>query len=202
VRQEINYEAQAAIELENLVLPNETSAYQFDITEPETQNPKPETRNPKPKTQNPKPKTQNPKPETQNPKPETQNPKPETQNPKPKTRNPKPETHPLLLLDPTPVIQAVVADVRAGVSPGVIAAKFHNGLAHAICDICVRLREETGLTDVALSGGVFQNVTLLGKTVPLLEKAGFTVYTHRLVPPNDGGLALGQAIIAGVRETQ
>jgi hydrogenase maturation protein HypF len=181
VRQEINYEAQAAIELENLVLPNETSAYQFDITEPKTQNPKPKTRNPKPKTRNPKPETQNPKPETQ---------------------NPKPETHPLLLLDSTPVIQAVVADVRAGVSPGVIAAKFHNGLAHAICDICVRLREETGLTDVALSGGVFQNVTLLGKTVPLLEKAGFTVYTHRLVPPNDGGLALGQAIIAGVRETQ
>jgi hydrogenase maturation protein HypF len=49
---------------------------------------------------------------------------------------------------------------------------------------------------VVLSGGVFQNSTLLNKTAPLLEGAGFTVYTHRLVPPNDGGLALGQAAIA------
>jgi len=149
VRQEINYEAQAAIELENLVLPNETRAYPFDITNPEL----------------------------------------ETQNHQ-------------LLLNPSPVIHAAVADVRAGVPPSIIAAKFHNGLAHAIRDVCVRLREKTGLNEVALSGGVFQNVMLLGKTLPLLEKAGFTVYAHRLVPPNDGGLALGQAIIAGVRGSQ
>jgi hydrogenase maturation protein HypF len=99
-------------------------------------------------------------------------------------------------IDPAPVIRAVVADVRAGVPVGVIAAKFHNGLAVMVRDVCLRLREESGLNEVALSGGVFQNVTLLGKTVPLLEEAGFTVYIHHLVPPNDGGISLGQAVIA------
>jgi hydrogenase maturation protein HypF len=68
-----------------------------------------------------------------------------------------------------------------------------------IRDTCVRLREETGLNEVALSGGVFQNVTLLTNVVPLLREAGFTVYTHRLVPPNDGGLSLGQAMIAAAK---
>jgi len=52
---------------------------------------------------------------------------------------------------------------------------------------------------VALSGGVFQNVTLLRRTVPLLQEAGFTVYTHHLVPPNDGGVSLGQVVIASMR---
>jgi hydrogenase maturation protein HypF len=95
-----------------------------------------------------------------------------------------------------PVIRAAAMDWRAGLPPGVIAARFHNGVAALIRDSCVRLAAQTGLREVALSGGVFQNVTLLGKTLPLLRAAGFTVYTHRLVPPNDGGLALGQAVIA------
>jgi len=89
-----------------------------------------------------------------------------------------------------------VADARAGVPAGVISARFHNGLALAIGDVCQRLREETGLAEVVLSGGVFQNVTLLGEVMPLLEGAGFTVYTHHLVPPNDGGISLGQAMVA------
>jgi hydrogenase maturation protein HypF len=55
------------------------------------------------------------------------------------------------------------------------------------------------VNEVALSGGVFQNVTLLESVPPLLREAGFTVYTHRVVPPNDGGLSLGQAIIAAVK---
>jgi hydrogenase maturation protein HypF len=78
----------------------------------------------------------------------------------------------------------------------VIAARFHNGLALMVRDVCLRLREETGLDEVALSGGVFQNVTLLGKVVPILREGGFTVYTHHLVPPNDGGISLGQAVVA------
>ncbi len=99
-------------------------------------------------------------------------------------------------IDSAAVIQAVIADVRASVPAGVIAARFHNSVAAMIHEICARLGAISGLREVALSGGVFQNVTLLGKTIPLLEDAGFTVYTHRLVPPNDGGLALGQAVIA------
>jgi hydrogenase maturation protein HypF len=68
-----------------------------------------------------------------------------------------------------------------------------------IRNVCVRARDETGLNEVALSGGVFQNVTLLERTLPLLREAGFTVHTHRLVPPNDGGLSLGQAVIAAAK---
>lgn len=93
-------------------------------------------------------------------------------------------------------LRAVVADVRSGVPTPLISARFHNGLAQLVLDVCERLRRERALRDVALSGGVFQNVTLLKKTCKRLRGAGFTVYTHHLVPPNDGGLALGQAIIA------
>ena len=102
-------------------------------------------------------------------------------------------------IDVSPCIRAVVADVRAGIPGGVIAARFHNGLAQMVCEVCLCLRKETGLKEVALSGGVFQNVTLLGKALPLLQEAGFTVYVHRLVPPNDACISLGQAVIAGIK---
>ncbi len=102
-------------------------------------------------------------------------------------------------IDFFPCLRAVVADLRAGAPAGLISARFHNGLAEMIRQVCLRLREAEGLNDVALSGGVFQNVTLLAKTLPLLREAGFTVYTHHLVPPNDGGLALGQAVIAALK---
>jgi hydrogenase maturation protein HypF len=62
-------------------------------------------------------------------------------------------------------------------------------------DVCRRLRHAHGLNDVVLSGGVWQNVTLLRRALAQLRADGFTVYTHRLVPPNDGGLALGQAAV-------
>jgi hydrogenase maturation protein HypF len=137
VRQEVNYEAQAAIELEALADEGVEEAYPFGMKGEE--------------------------------------------------------------IDPTPCIRAVVADVRAGVLAGVIAARFHNGLAALIRDVCLRLRGEMGLDEVALSGGVFQNVTLLGKAVPLLQEEGFSVYTHRLVPPNDGCISLGQAVVASTR---
>lgn len=102
-------------------------------------------------------------------------------------------------IDPAPLLAQIIADLRAGIPPARIAARFHNSVAQMIADVCQRLASETGITDVALSGGVFQNTTLLEKTVPLLEAAGLTVYTHRQVPPNDGGLALGQAVIAFVQ---
>jgi hydrogenase maturation protein HypF len=94
------------------------------------------------------------------------------------------------------VIHAVVADVRSGVPTPLISARFHNGLAQLVLEMCERIRRERGLNEVALSGGVWQNVTLLRKTLDRLRGAGFIVYTHHLVPPNDGGLALGQAVIA------
>jgi len=69
-------------------------------------------------------------------------------------------------------------------------------MAAMILAVCQRIRSETGLGEVALSGGVLQNVKLLELTAPLLREAGLVVYTHSLVPPNDGGIALGQAAVA------
>jgi hydrogenase maturation protein HypF len=94
------------------------------------------------------------------------------------------------------VIRAVVADIRSGVPTSLISARFHNGLAQLVLEVCEKIRRERAINEVALSGGVFQNVTLLQKTLKRLREADFTVYTHHLVPPNDGGLAMGQAVIA------
>jgi hydrogenase maturation protein HypF len=98
-----------------------------------------------------------------------------------------------------PVIQDIVADLRLGLPAALIAAKFHQAVADLILQLGLRLREQTGLNQVALSGGVFQNVTLLQAAVQRLQAAGFAVFTPRLVPPNDGGLALGQAMIAAAQ---
>lgn len=94
------------------------------------------------------------------------------------------------------LLRAVVADIHAGVGAPVIAARFHNAVVELILALSLRLRKATGLRQVGLSGGVFQNVTLLRRTVDRLDAAGFTVLTHQRTPPNDGGLALGQAIVA------
>ncbi|MCA9892629.1 MAG: carbamoyltransferase HypF, partial [Anaerolineae bacterium] len=98
-------------------------------------------------------------------------------------------------IDPTPLLQALLADIRAGVPQGIIAGRFHNSIAAMIAEVCLQIAQQTGLRDIVLTGGVFQNTTLLTKAVPLLEAAHLNVYTHRRVPPNDGGLALGQAVI-------
>jgi len=97
------------------------------------------------------------------------------------------------------LLAGVIEDVRRGVEAGEISAKFHRTIAEMILAVCQRIRGESGPCEVALSGGVFQNVTLLGLAVPLLREAGFTVYTHSLVPPNDGGIALGQAVVANFK---
>lgn len=102
-------------------------------------------------------------------------------------------------IDPAGVLAQILADLGAGVPVGRIAARFHHAVAALIADVCARLASQHGLREVALSGGVFQNVTLLGRTLTLLRAAGFDVLTHQLVPPNDGGLALGQAVIACAR---
>lgn len=135
VRQTVNYEAQAAIELEALVDPAERGAYPFRLIR-----------------------------------------------------------H---IVDPLPVIAAVAADVRAATPLPIIAARFHNGVAQMVAAVCSALREASALNAVVLSGGVWQNMTLLRRTLALLADDGFAVYVHHRVPANDGGLALGQAAIAG-----
>jgi hydrogenase maturation protein HypF len=134
VRQEVNYEAQAAIELEALVDPNCQVRYPFQISDG--------------------------------------------------------------IIDPSPLIHAVVDDLLNRLSISTIAAKFHNSIAQIVLESCIQLREETGISQVVLSGGVWQNMVLLKRTHSLLQKANFIVYTHAKIPANDGGLALGQAVIA------
>jgi hydrogenase maturation protein HypF len=133
VRQNVNYEAQAAIELEAAIDPDERGKYAVDVSD-----------------------------------------------------------H---TIDPAPMIGAIVADVRHGVPRGVISGKFHNTMAETVLDVCLRIRKDYRLSEVALSGGVWQNIVLLERTIRLLEGSGFTVYIHRQVPTNDGGLALGQAVV-------
>jgi hydrogenase maturation protein HypF len=134
VRHEVNYEGQAAMELEAIADPDEDGAYEFEVDE--------------------------------------------------------------AVARAGPVIRRAAEDVHAGTPASRIAARFHNAVADMILEVCKRIRRERGLEVVALSGGVFQNVTLLARALPRLEGAGFRVLTHRRVPPNDGGLALGQAVVA------
>jgi len=90
---------------------------------------------------------------------------------------------------------SVVKDIRNGIEIPTIAAKFHNGLAKVSVEVSKLARDRYGIYEVALSGGVWQNMMLLRKTIHLLEKEHFTVYIHKQVPTNDGGLSLGQAAI-------
>ncbi len=105
------------------------------------------------------------------------------------------------VIDPGPVIRGIVADLLIGTAVPVIAARFHWTLVATILGMCGRIREATGLGRAVLSGGAFQNVTLLTATRRALARAGFEVFTHHLVPPNDGGIALGQAAVAHARLT-
>ncbi len=100
------------------------------------------------------------------------------------------------LLDQRPVIAAIVRDLRAGIDVGMIARAFHDAVVDAVVDIAVQTRASRQLDVVALSGGVFQNALLSRCCVAQLNAAGFRALTHHLVPPNDGGLALGQAFVA------
>ncbi len=101
-----------------------------------------------------------------------------------------------LTADPAPLLAAVVADVRAGVAREVVAARFHRAVTALVRRLCAAARERHGLQTVALSGGVFANCVLLSACCQGLRADGFTVLRHRLVPPGDGGLALGQLAIA------
>ncbi len=100
-------------------------------------------------------------------------------------------------VDPAPVLGAMIDDLRHGCPTGPMAAGFHVAVARLMAERAEVLHQETGIARVALSGGVFQNVLLLRLARTALTARGLSVLTHRLVPPNDGGLALGQAAVAG-----
>jgi hydrogenase maturation protein HypF len=97
------------------------------------------------------------------------------------------------------VVRRAVDDLLEGVSYGVVSARFHVSVAHLIASIARSLRDERRLNRVVLSGGVFQNMFLLKRTCRELKSAGFEVFTHSRVPPNDGGISLGQAAVANAR---
>ncbi|MFN2302190.1 MAG: carbamoyltransferase HypF, partial [Anaerolineales bacterium] len=146
VRGEINYEGQAAIELEGIADPDLTDKYYFEFVQSNL------------------------------------------------SKN-KPALNPILL-DPAPVFREIILDLHKGIPMPTISGKFHNSIADVIAKICKMMRQEFHINEVILSGGVWQNRLLLKKTLSLLERSEFTVFIHRQVPTNDGGLSLGQAVIA------
>ena len=95
-----------------------------------------------------------------------------------------------------PIIKGVVSDVQNGVHPSIIGGKFHNTVMSLFTELCKIMRRETGIEKVALSGGAFQNSILLSGLTTSLGKNKFEVFTHKLVPANDGGISLGQAVVA------
>lgn len=103
-----------------------------------------------------------------------------------------PGSRPAIVVDWAPMIREVVGDARSGLPTRIVSAKFHNALVKAIVAVAVRIGEER----VVLTGGCFQNKYLTERAVRGLEREGFRVYWHQRVPPNDGGIALGQIMAA------
>jgi hydrogenase maturation protein HypF len=104
-----------------------------------------------------------------------------------------------ITIDPTEIIRGIVRDLTRGMSSSKISGKVHHTIARFIIETCEAIRSEERLSRVVLSGGVFQNILLLSLVTGGLRSSGFDVYTHHLVPTNDGGISLGQAVIAYTR---
>ncbi len=111
------------------------------------------------------------------------------------------EKHGQIEADGAAVLAAVCEQRDAGVPVATIAGRFHNTVAELLVKCAVEARERTGLRDVCLSGGCFQNALLLAKSVARLTEVDFVVHRHRLVPPNDGCIALGQMVVAASRNS-
>jgi hydrogenase maturation protein HypF len=141
IRASVNYEGQAAIELEGAIDPSERGAYAIDVS----------------------------------------------------------EHGGALELDPRDAVRAVLSERDAGTAVGTIAARFHAGLARATAEACERLARGRGLELVVLSGGVFQNRTLLESTLVQLERAGLRALVPERLPPGDGGISFGQAAVSAAR---
>ena len=103
-------------------------------------------------------------------------------------------------VDGAAILAALCEDRDAGAGIPDIAGRFHNTIAAVLIEYARRVRDHTGLSDVCLSGGCFQNALLLEKSVAALAESGFTVHRHRIVPPNDGCVALGQLVVAASRQ--
>jgi hydrogenase maturation protein HypF len=104
-----------------------------------------------------------------------------------------------MVIDLTEMIRGIVRDLIDGVSSSKISGKFHRTIGHLIVETCETIRSKQKLNRVVLSGGVFQNIFLLTLVTEGLKRSGFNVYTHHLVPANDGGISLGQAVIGHMR---
>lgn len=104
-----------------------------------------------------------------------------------------------LVIDTRPVILAAAEDARNRVEPRRIARRFHSTIVEMVVQVCAELRRREGLNDVALSGGVFMNEILAHEVTETLSARGFRLHRHRIIPPNDGGLSLGQLAIAAAR---
>jgi len=100
------------------------------------------------------------------------------------------------IIDTRSLFQALLQDITRDVCAGDISRRFHNGLASVLVEVASRLRERTGLERACLSGGTFQNIYLFERLCDQLVKAGFQVFSHSEVPAGDGGLSLGQALVA------
>ncbi len=100
----------------------------------------------------------------------------------------------VLMMDAT--IRAIIDDLQNGVATSTIAAKFHNTIVQAIAQVCADIRRQHRLNQVALSGGVFQNVLLLKRSLAELRALNFEVFVPSKLPPNDGGISFGQALVA------
>ncbi len=107
----------------------------------------------------------------------------------------QPETVPWTI-DTRTLVAQIARDISSGRSPQAVSRGFHHAIAAMIASVCGAIRERNGVDKVCLSGGTFQNFTLLAQAVKLLRQDSFQVFLHSLVPPNDGGLSLGQAVIA------
>jgi len=155
VRQQVNYEAQAAIELEALVDPQETKAYSMELVKSSNQK------------------------------------LPDNQSPT--------TSDTAFVISPDKLLEELLNDLANHVPVPTIAGRFHNGIAQIVLETCQWIRANRGINEVVLSGGVWQNITLFEKSIALLYSDRFEVYFHQQVPPNDGGIALGQAAIAAHR---
>jgi hydrogenase maturation protein HypF len=105
----------------------------------------------------------------------------------------------ILIINPKMMIKEILKDLAKRVTKPVIAYKFHLTIAQMILETCQKIRKLTGINQVALSGGVFQNQILLSRAEGLLRKHNFRVFTHQEFPSNDSSISVGQTVIANSR---
>jgi hydrogenase maturation protein HypF len=108
------------------------------------------------------------------------------------------KVHGVYIIDPAKMFKAIVVDLKDKRPKAEIAYKFHFTIAKIIQDVCLKLKKDTGIQRIALSGGVFQNKLLLKLALRLLYKERFKIFIHQNIPANDAGISLGQAVIAGL----